>query len=87
VARILRPGGYLIWYDIRYDNPSNRAVHGVTRSRLQALFPGWRQELKTSTVAPPVARRLGRVTPIVYPVLHAIPILRSHLIGRLRKPA
>jgi SAM-dependent methyltransferase len=86
VARVTRPGGWLIWFDLRYDNPNNPAVHGITTQRLSMLFPGWQQELRTSTLIPPIARRLGRTTPVLYPVLEAIPLLRSHLIGRLRCP-
>ncbi|MCA1570295.1 MAG: hypothetical protein LC798_08260 [Chloroflexi bacterium] len=40
VARVLAPGGWLIWYDLRYDNPTNPAVHGIGRSGLRRLFPG-----------------------------------------------
>ena len=87
IARVLRPGGWLVWYDLRYGNPSNPAVHGMSRKHLAELFPGWAAELRSITVAPPVARRLGRLTPIAYPLLHAIPPVRSHLIGRLRCPA
>ena len=87
IARVLRPDGWLVWYDLRYGNPSNPAVHGVSRRRLAELFPGWAAELRSITVAPPVARRLGRLTPVAYPLLHAIPPVRSHLIGRLRCPA
>jgi SAM-dependent methyltransferase len=85
ITRIVRPGGYLIWYDIRYSNPSNPRVHGLSVDRIRALFPAWHDELDTFTVAPPIARRLGLLTPVAYPVLHAIPVLRSHLIGRLQK--
>ena len=59
-----------------------RAVQGSAGSAV----PGWEIELRSSTVIPPIARRLGRTTPVMYPVLHAIPPLRSHLIGRLRCP-
>jgi ubiquinone/menaquinone biosynthesis C-methylase UbiE len=86
IARVTHPGGWLVWFDLRYDNPTNPAVHGVTANRLSELFPGWRQELRSTTVIPPVARRLGPTTPLLYPVLEAIPVLRSHLIGRLRCP-
>jgi ubiquinone/menaquinone biosynthesis C-methylase UbiE len=86
VARVTRPGGWLIWYDLRYDNPNNRKVHGISARRLATLFPDWRRELRTSTLMPPLARRLGPTTPVLYPVLEAIPFLRSHLIGRLRCP-
>jgi ubiquinone/menaquinone biosynthesis C-methylase UbiE len=86
IKRVLRPGGWLVWYDLRYDNPSNPAVHGLSKGRLRELFPGWEQRLSTLTLLPPVARRLGVLTPVVYPLLHAVPPLRSHLIGRLRHP-
>lgn len=86
IARVLRPGGWIVWYDLRYDNPGNKAVHGLPKRRVRELFPGWTGRLDTLTLAPPIARRLGPFTPIAYPLLHAIPPLRSHLVGRLRKP-
>jgi ubiquinone/menaquinone biosynthesis C-methylase UbiE len=86
IARVTRPGGWLVWFDLRYDNPSNPAVHGIDGKRLGRLFPGWAQELRSSTVLPPLARRLGRSTPFMYPLLELVPPLRSHLIGRLRCP-
>jgi ubiquinone/menaquinone biosynthesis C-methylase UbiE len=85
-GRVLRPGGHLVWYDIRYRNPWNKAVHGVSKARLATLFPGWQVQLRSTTVLPPVARRLGRATPVLYPALQAIPPFRSHLVGRLTRP-
>lgn len=87
IRRVIRRGGWLVWYDLRYGNPSNPAVHGVTRSRLRTLFRDWAMDLHSVTLAPPIARRLGPATRIAYPLLHAIPPLRSHLIGRLRCPS
>jgi SAM-dependent methyltransferase len=86
LKRVLRPGGWLVWYDLRYGNPWNSSVHGIDRRRLATLFPSWAVELRSSTVLPPLARRLGLTTPILYPILEAIPPLRSHLIGRLQCP-
>jgi SAM-dependent methyltransferase len=86
IARVLRPGGWLIWHDLRVDNPFNPDVHGVSLARIGQLFPGWDLDLRSFTLAPPVARRLGFTTPVLYPLLHAVPPLRSHLIGRLRCP-
>jgi ubiquinone/menaquinone biosynthesis C-methylase UbiE len=86
ISRVLRPGGWLVWYDLRYGNPWNPAVHGISRGRLEQLFPGWRREVRSITLLPPLARRLGPLTPVAYPLLHAVPPLRSHLIGRLQRP-
>ena len=87
VARVLRPGGWLVWYDLRVGNPSNAAVHGLSSRRIGELFPGWRRELTSITLVPPVARRLGRTTPVLYPLMHALPLARTHLVGRLQRPS
>jgi len=86
IARALRPDGWLAWYDLRYRNPANRSVHGLGRSDVQSLFPGWTLELQSMTLLPPLARRLGPLTGALYGPLHALPFLRSHLIGRLQPP-
>lgn len=86
VSRVLRPGGWLVWYDLRVWNPANRSVHGVSRRRLSRLFPGWSMETRSMTLLPPVARRAGRLTALAYPALETIPWLRSHMVGRLRRP-
>ena len=86
IGRLLRPGGWLVWLDLRYANPTNSAVHGLSAGRLARLFPGWRRELRSAGLLPPLARRLGPTTPIAYPALASLPLLRSHLVGRLQRP-
>jgi len=85
IQRVMRPGGGLLWYDFRYDSPSNPNVRGVGERRVRALFPNLTGELIRLTLVPPLARRLGPLTPAAYPVLVAFPPLRSHLLGLLRK--
>ena len=84
VNRIVRPGGWLIWYDLRIDNPGNPAVHGLSVDDVRRLFPGWFADLRSTTLLPPIARRLGLATRALYPILVALPFMRSHLVGRLR---
>ena len=86
IVRVLEPGGALLWYDVRYDSVSNRNVRAVTAARVRELFPSLRGEVRTVTLLPPLARRLGPVVGAGYPVLSAVPALRSHLLGLLRKP-
>ena len=87
IHRVLRPGGGLLWYDFRYNSPSNRDVRGVSASRVRELFPQLDGRLHPVTLLPPLARRLGPATSTLYPVLGAVPPLRSHLLGVLRKKA
>jgi ubiquinone/menaquinone biosynthesis C-methylase UbiE len=86
IYRVMRPGGGLLWYDFRYDSPSNRNVRGITARRVRELFPALRGRLVGLTLLPPLARRLGPLTPVAYPVLGWLPPLRSHLLGLLLKP-
>jgi SAM-dependent methyltransferase len=87
IVRVLRPGGGLLWYDFRYNSPSNRNVRGVSEARVRELFPSLQGDLAGLTLLPPVARRLGPLASFAYPALAWIPPLRSHLLGVLLKPA
>lgn len=85
MARVLRPGGDVLWYDVRYDSNSNPNVKAVPESRVRELFPSLQVRLRSITLLPPLARRLGPFAPL-YPALTTVPPLRSHLIGLLSKP-
>jgi ubiquinone/menaquinone biosynthesis C-methylase UbiE len=84
IVRILAAGGVVVWYDMRYPNPWNGNVKAMTKPRIRELFPSFELQLKPLTLLPPLARHLGRRTESVYPLLAAIPILRSHYLGLLR---
>lgn len=83
--RVLKPGGYVLWYDFRFNNPWNRETRGIERSEIERLFPECRVQLQTLTVVPPLARRLGRLTRPGYPLLARIGPLRTHYLGLLEK--
>lgn len=85
VSRVLKPGGAILWYDFRYSNPRNPNVRGMTMSAIRAIFPGLALKLRSTTLLPPLARRLGRATPVLYPLLVRIPLLRTHYQGVLVK--
>lgn len=83
--RVLRRGGAMLWYDFRVDNPRNPHVRGIGRRELRALFPGLDGEIRSLTLAPPLARL---VAPRCYPaavLLAGIPFLRTHLLAVLTR--
>jgi SAM-dependent methyltransferase len=86
VRRVLKPGGAVLWYNFRYNNPYNPHVRGMTKRHIRQFFPGFEMHLRTITLLPPLARRLGRLTPVLYPLLVAIPPLRTHYLGLLIRP-
>jgi hypothetical protein len=85
IHRVLRPGGAIGWYDFRLNNPRNRQVRGMTRALIEQLFPGYGWRLQTASLLPPLARRLGPCTGLLFPALVSIPLLRSHYVGLLIK--
>lgn len=86
VQRLLKAGGAVVWYDFRYNNPYNPHVRGMTKGHIQQLFPTFTFHLRTITLLPPLARRLGALTPLLYSRLARLPILRTHYLGLLVKP-
>ena len=86
ITRVLTPGGGVIWYDFRMNNPANRNVHGISRRQIRKLFPGFKLNLERISLLPPLARRLGRMTNLLYPVMSSFPFLRTHYLGILIKP-
>ena len=82
IVRVLRPGGALLWYDLRVDNPSNRNVRGFSREQVRALFPGLREAvLRRTTLIPPLIRLLAGRARLAAELLEAVPFLRTHNVG------
>ena len=86
VTRVLRPGGALLWYDFRVNNPRNRNVKGIRRDEILRLFPGLHGSIRSLTLAPPLARPLVPLSRTLATLLSTIPALRTHLLAVLVKP-
>jgi len=86
IARVLAPGGLVLWYDTRVANPWNAATAPVPRREIAGLFPGFAIDVGHATVVPQLARRLGPFTGVAYRWLSRAPWLTTHLVGVLQKP-
>lgn len=84
IDRVLRPGGHLLWYDLRRPSP-NPDVRPLPAAAVRDLLPGYEGALRPITLLPPLARTIAR-HPAPYATLARIPLLRSHLLALLRKP-
>jgi SAM-dependent methyltransferase len=84
--RVLRPGGVILYYDFIW-NPGNRDTRGLRLGDVRALYPGCVIDARRATLAPPITRRLVRLSPRLCAVLETIPPLRSHYLAVIRMAA
>lgn len=85
--RVLRPGGWTMIFDFRYDNPRNPQVRKVGAVELLRFWPAVQRHYRSLVLAPPLGRALASL-PWMLPELLAacVPLLRSHFIYMARKP-
>lgn len=81
--QMLKPGGAIIWYDLRMPNPWNANLKPLRLADIAQLFPALTPALRSATLLPPLARRLGNLTRVVYPWLNTVGWLHTHYLGLL----
>lgn len=81
MARVLKPGGAILWSDFRFNSPKNNNVRKVTRSDIHGLFPDLEIHLKSNNLLPPLVRKLAPVSYTLTSLFDTIPFLHSHLRG------
>lgn len=85
ITRVLKPGGALLWWDFAVNNPGNPHVHKVGRRELKRLFPRLEGQVKSVTLAPPLARLVAPRSWALAALLESVPLLRTHLLAVLIK--
>ena len=86
IWRVIAPGGGLLWYDLRIDNPRNPNVRGIRLREIRQLFPQAKVSAWSTTLAPPLSRVVCRLGGPLYEVFNLLPFLRSHLVCWIAKP-
>ena len=85
LERVLTANGVLLWYDFAVRNPRNPNVRPIKRNEIRRLFPNFQVEIKSVTLAPPLARLVAPRSWAMASFLEAIPVLRTHLLAVLIK--
>ena len=85
MQRVVRPKGYIVWYDFFYNNPNNAHVRAVKKAELAALFPEWKLTLRRITLAPPLARRIVSWSWPLAAMLERFRLFNTHYFGTLQR--
>jgi SAM-dependent methyltransferase len=80
-CRVLRPGGTLMVWEPRWPSPRNFDSKLVSRRSLREAAGCREVTSRSTTVVPAVARGLGATAPRSYPLLAAVPFLRTHRLS------
>jgi len=62
-------------------------VRAVPLSRLRALFPSADIDARRVTLAPPVGRHVVRLHSAAWRLFNLLPLLRTHVLAWVGKPA
>ncbi|MGQ9851673.1 MAG: class I SAM-dependent methyltransferase [Aggregatilineaceae bacterium] len=84
MLRVLRPDGAIVWYDY-WLNPTNPQARGIRPAEIRRLFPGCAYHFQRITLAPPVTRRLVRLSWLLCYVLEKSVLLNTHYLAVIRK--
>ena len=85
MLRVLNNNGTIIWYDFRYNNPSNQDVRGIKKEEIKNLFPSCKCDFHRTTLIPPLARILAKLNWTTCHLLSLFPFLLSHYLVFIKK--
>jgi ubiquinone/menaquinone biosynthesis C-methylase UbiE len=85
MARVLASGGVVLWYDFVVDNPRNRAVQGVRKREVAALFPGFELRWRRAVLAPPLVRLLAPRAWLLAMALQSMRVVNTHAMASLTR--
>ena len=86
MTRVLSTRGRLLIFDFRISRPGNHDTIGIRQREICRLFQGFQLHTRSLDLAPPLARRIAPVSPVLAMMLEAwCPFLRTHALYLLQR--
>lgn len=84
MLRMLRgPQSLIVWYDF-WINPTNPHTRGLRKSEIRQLFPDCTLTFHRISLAPPITRRLVKVSWTLAHLLEKLHLLNTHYLAAIR---
>jgi ubiquinone/menaquinone biosynthesis C-methylase UbiE len=84
MRRVMKAEGAIIWYDF-WLNPTNSETRGIRPSEIRRLFPDCNCHFQKITLAPPLARKLVRLSWVSALILEKLTIFNTHYLAIITK--
>lgn len=86
MIRVVRSEGIILIYDFRISHPRNPDTIGIRKNEIHRLFHGFKVQMQTVTLAPPIQRRIAPLSSLLAHACEALlPFLRTHAVYLLTK--
>jgi ubiquinone/menaquinone biosynthesis C-methylase UbiE len=81
MIRVLKPGGFILWYDFRFNNPRNRNTRAIEKEEIGRLYGPMNIVLENITLFPKLARIIPESLAPMLKFFYMFPILRTHYLA------
>ncbi|MEK7434440.1 MAG: class I SAM-dependent methyltransferase [Cyanobacteriota bacterium] len=86
MLRLLKKGGKVFSYDMRYPNPFNKDTLAIDKKELKNLFEGGKfLDIKATTFNPVLTRKIAPSSILLCQMLEKFPFLSSHYYSVIEK--
>lgn len=82
---LLKPGGFIIWYDFTVANPYNPDVRPMPVRKVKELFPHGEFQIRRLTLYPFLSKAVTKKFYFLYSFLNIWPFLRMHALCFIEK--
>jgi ubiquinone/menaquinone biosynthesis C-methylase UbiE len=83
---VQKRSGVIIWYDFWF-NPLNAQTKGIGIAEIKSLFPSCRLSIRRMTLAPPIVRRLVRLSWTACQLLEKFRLFNTHFLVAIQPTA
>lgn len=84
IVRVLNDQGVIIWYDF-WINPTNKQTRGIRPREIRQLFYDCNCEFRKITLAPPITRRIVKISWCLTLIFESLNIFNSHYLVFITK--
>lgn len=85
MLRVLKPEGFVVWFDQRYHKPGSDYNRGIGKREIKRLFPQCNIRFRLAVLIPPLARIIVPLSWTLATLIEHLPFMKSHYVAIIQK--